>query len=98
MSISELLTSLGIPGALAGALTTAIALIVRHVRAMRRGLQALLRAQMIAEFNKWEERGYAPLYARENFENCWKQYHSLGANGVMDDVREKFYALPTRNE
>ena len=23
-------------------------------------------------------------YARDNFENCWKQYHSLGANGVMD--------------
>ena len=23
-------------------------------------------------------------YARDNFENCWKQYHSLGANDVMD--------------
>ena len=98
MNVAELLTALGIPGALAGVLATALGITYRHVKAMRSGLQALLRAQMIAEFNKWEERGYAPIYARENFENCWEQYHALGANGVMDDVREKFYALPTRNE
>ena len=90
MNVTELLTALGIPSALAGALATAIALTIRHVRSMRSGLQALLRAQMIAEFNKWEERGYAPIYARENFENCWKEYHSLGANGVMDNIRERF--------
>ena len=51
--------------------------------------------QMISDYNKWSERGYAPIYARENFENCWKQYHSLGVNGVMDDLHEKFLELPT---
>ena len=34
------------------------------------------------------------IYARENFENCWKQYHSLGVNGVMDDLHSKFLKLP----
>lgn len=59
------------------------------------GVQALLRAQMLGEWNKWSERGYAPIYARENFENCWQRYHALGANGVMNDIRNKFFELPT---
>jgi hypothetical protein len=50
---------------------------------------------MIADYNKYSELGYAPIYARQNFENCWEQYHSLGANGVMDDIHKKFLKLPT---
>jgi len=63
--------------------------------AVKLGIQALLRGQMIAEYNKWMDREYAPIYARDNFENCWKQYHALGVNGVMDDLHEKFLELPT---
>ena len=59
------------------------------------GLQALLRSELIAMFNKWSDKGYAPIYARENFENCYQRYHELGANGVMDDIYHKFYDLPT---
>lgn len=58
------------------------------------GLQALLRANMINDYNRWNEKGYAPIYAREN---CWKQYHTLGANGVMDDIHKKFMELPTNH-
>lgn len=63
--------------------------------AIKKGLQALLRAQLIADYNKYLEKGYAPIYARQNFENCWIQYHALGANGVMDDIHDKFMELPT---
>ena len=63
-------------------------------KALKAGIQALLRAQMISDFNKYSEKGYAPIYARDNFENCWKQYHSLGVNGVMDDLHRKFLELP----
>lgn len=28
----------------------------------------------------------------------WKQYHNLGANGVMDEIHEKFKNLPTQKE
>ena len=60
------------------------------------GVKALLRAQMINDYNNWMERGWAPIYARQNFENCWEQYHALkGPNGVMDDLHIKFLALPT---
>ena len=67
----------------------------KDTEAVKLGLQALLRSQMISDYNKYSEKGFAPVYARDNFENCWKQYHSLGANGVMDDLHEKFLDLPT---
>ena len=67
----------------------------QETKAVRLGVQALLRAQMIDSYNKWSDKGYAPIYARQCFENCYMQYHSLGANGVMDDIHEKFIELPT---
>ena len=66
-----------------------------QVKAIKKGMQALLRSQLVSEFNKWSEKGYAPIYARQNFENCWLQYHLLGANGVMDDIHARFFELPT---
>ena len=53
---------------------------------------------MISDYNKWSDRGYAPIYARQNFENCCGHYHTLGANGVMDDIHEKFLQLPTQEK
>jgi hypothetical protein len=69
-------------------------IIFGQIKGVKLGVQALLRSQMIHDYNKWSERGYAPIYARENFQNCWNQYHSLGANGVMDDIHNKFFLLP----
>ena len=54
--------------------------------------------KMIADYNKYEEKGYAPVYARDNFENCWVQYEALGENGVMRGIHDKFMALPTREK
>lgn len=70
----------------------------RKTESVQLGVQALLRSQMISEYNKWSERGYAPIYARENFQNMYEQYHNLGVNGVMDDLLEKFKELPTQKE
>ena len=90
-------------GAVAAALSLGLRSLARRARqdrveqaAIKAGLQALLRAQMVGDFNRWTELGWAPIYARENFENCWHQYEKLGENGVMEDIRRKFLALPTR--
>ena len=74
------------------------AYIYTHIRALQRGVQALLRAQMIQYYNHYRAKGFAPLYARESFESCWVQYEKLGKNGVMTDIRTKFLALPTHDE
>lgn len=62
--------------------------------ALALGLQALLRDRLLESYNHYSKKGYAPIYAKENFENMYKQYHSLGVNGVMDDIHAKFLALP----
>ena len=69
-----------------------------RIRAIQLGVQALLRAQMINDYNHYLEKGFAPIYARQNFENCWQQYERLGKNGVMDDLHKKFLELPTQKK
>lgn len=68
----------------------------RSVKALCKGVQAVLRAQMVDDYNRYSEKGWAPIYAKENFENCWTQYEALGANGVMSDIHSKFMALPDK--
>ena len=91
----EVLRDLGLVAVFGAAIVTIIKVTFAQIKSVKYGVQALLRAQMIHDYNKWTELGYAPIYARQNFENCWEQYHSLGANGVMDDIHRKFLALPT---
>ena len=62
------------------------------------GIQALLRDRLYQSYLHYTEKGYAPIYARENFENMYTQYHNLGANGVMDDLYNKFMNLPIERE
>ena len=63
---------------------------------IEKGIQALLRAQMVTDFNHYMDKGFAPIYARENFENCYQQYKCLGGNGVMTNIHQKFMDLPTQ--
>lgn len=95
MTLYEILTLIGFP-TLFLAILAIVRKIVISIRAVKLGVQAMLRSQMIDDYNKYTERGYAPIYARDNFENCYQRYHALGANGVMDDIHEKFMRLPTR--
>lgn len=67
-------------------------------KSIQLGVQALLRDRLIKEYNKALERGYAPIYAKDNFENMWLQYHNLGKNGVMDEIRAEYMAFPTEKE
>lgn len=76
----------------------ALGYVVIQIKAVKQGLQALLRAQMISDYNHYSEKGYAPIYARQNFENCWVNYERLYKNGVMADIHDKFMRLPTREE
>ena len=70
----------------------------KRTEALKLGVQALLRDRLYAYYNKYSELKYAPIYAKENFENIYKQYHNLGNNGVMDDIYRKFMELPTEDE
>lgn len=63
------------------------------------GIQAILRDRLLQGYRHYFQKGWADYDDRENLENIWLQYHSLGANGVMDGFREKFLKLPiSKNE
>ncbi len=97
----QILSLLGCSSLISGGIGALITRLVSYRKendALKKGIQALLRAQMINDYNKWYSKGYAPIYARENFENCWKQYETLGENGVMNDIHNKFMAMPTPPE
>lgn len=67
-----------------------------QTKAIKHGVQALLRDRLIQGYRYFEEKGYADIDDRNNLENVYIQYHALGQNGVMDDLRKKFLALPTK--
>ena len=96
--VLSILSATGILGLATAALVGRIKRERQHDEATEKGLQALLRDRLIYQYDKYKDKGFAPIYARENFENLYKQYHALGANGVMDDIYNEFRKLPTRSE
>lgn len=91
----ELIRFLGLGSVLGGAMWVGFTKIIRSLRAIKLGTQASLRNQMIQMWETYSRMGYAPIHVKDDFENVYTNYHNLGANGVMDDVRSKFLALPT---
>ena len=97
MSLYQILSLLFGSGLLVTILTAVwrkIKLNEKKTESVQLGVQALLRDRLYSTYLKYAEKGYAPIYAKENFENMYKQYHVLGANGVMDDIYRKFMDLP----
>ena len=97
MSLYQILSLLFGSGLLVTILTAVwrkIKLNEKKTESVQLGVQALLRDRLYSTYMHYQEKGYAPIYARENFENMYNQYHGLGANGVMDDIYRKFMDLP----
>lgn len=85
-----------------GVVTTATALLVKRLgiklseqESIKLGVQALLRDRIIQSYNHYMDKGFCPIYARENINALAKEYHNLGGNGIIDNILEKLYALPT---
>lgn len=92
MNLYQWLCLLSVPALLLAGLKH----LLNQIKGVRMGVKALLRANMISEYETWHERGFAPIYAKQNFENLWVQYHAIkGPNGVMDELHTKFLELPT---
>ena len=67
-----------------------------QVMAMRRGIRALLRADLIRLYNKYhDDLGYCPIYVKQSLEDGYQQYHALKGNGVGTNMYQALMALPT---
>lgn len=97
MNTLQIMSAFGFPTVFSAALLWIVGRLKAYkeeTRAVQVGIQALLRDRLLQSYNYHSARGYAGFDARENFENMYLQYHCLGANGVMDDIRARFLALP----
>lgn len=66
--------------------------------AIKLGIQALLRDRIIQSYNKHIEIGYMPIYALENVEAMYVQYHNLGGNGTITKLMTTIRDLPTEKK
>lgn len=68
----------------------------KQISATRKGIRALLRADLIRLYNKYhDDLGYCPLYVKQALEDEYQQYHTLKGNGVGTRMYEALIALPT---
>lgn len=90
MDAWEIIKAAGVPALLMGLIITTWI----QTRAVKRGVQALLRDRLLQGYKYYRRQGWADEDDRTNLENVYQQYHSLGANGVMDNLRQRFLDLP----
>ncbi len=65
------------------------------LHATETGVKSLLRSEIIRAYEKYTERGYFPIYAREPLARVYEAYHALGGNSTATDLYQKTVSLPT---
>ena len=63
-------------------------------KAIKNGIQCLLRAEIIRSHEKYMEKGYCPIYAKEALTRAYKAYHALKGNDVATELYEETLRLP----
>lgn len=81
---------------LCGAVVGGVALWFGGIRALRDGVQCLLRAEIIRQNEKWVKAGYCPVYAKQALSREYKAYHNLKGNDVATGLYEETMDLPER--
>lgn len=78
------------------AMVAAITYLYQQIAATRKGIRALLRADLIRLYNKYhDDLGYCPVYVKQSLEDEYQQYHALKGNGVGTNLYNALMALPT---
>lgn len=80
---------------LLGSMVTLISTLFVKLRALKLGVQCLLRNEIIRNHDKYTEKGYCPIYAKEATTRAYKAYHALGGNDVATELYHDILALPT---
>lgn len=66
--------------------------------AIAEGVQSLLRESLVDNYNKYSDRGYCPIYAKESIKKVYTAYHNLGGNDVATGLYHKLLAMPEEKE
>ena len=67
-----------------------------QLKAVKGGLVCLLRKELIADHEKWTDRGYITPKALEHGLQMYSNYKTLGGNGMIDHMKEDIEELPIK--
>lgn len=62
--------------------------------AIAEGVQSLLRESIVNNYNKYQDKGFCPIYAKESIKKVYLAYHNLGGNDVATSLYNKVLAMP----
>ena len=67
--------------------------------AIAEGVQSLLRESIVNNYNRYTDKGYCPIYAKESVKRAYKAYHDgLGGNDVASELYRKLLEMPESAE
>lgn len=66
--------------------------------AIAAGIQSLLRESIVGNYNKYTDKGFCPIYAKESIKKVYTAYHDLGGNDVATQLYRKILEMPEMEE
>ena len=66
----------------------------KQSKAIADGVQCLLRESIIRDFNKYHDKGFCPIYAKESIKSAYLAYHALDGNDVATELYNKILEMP----
>ena len=67
-------------------------------KAIAEGVQSLLRESIVSNYNKYSDKGFCPIYAKESIKRVYQAYANLGGNDVATDLYRKILMMPEEKE
>ncbi len=84
---------------------TALGYVIRRLQqqqkesmAILEGVRSLLRESIVANYNKYQDRGCCPIYAKESIRHVYEAYHDLGGNDVATRLYNTILFMPEEAE
>lgn len=62
--------------------------------ALMMGVQSLLRESIVSNYNKYQDRDFCPIYAKESIKRAYEAYHDLGGNDVATKLYHTLLDMP----
>ena len=62
--------------------------------AIAEGVTSLLRENIVQNYNKYQDREYCPIYAKESMKKVYEAYHNLGGNDVATKLYNTLLEMP----
>lgn len=67
-------------------------------KAIADGVQSLLRESIVENYNRYSDKGFCPIYAKESIKRVFSAYSNLGGNDVAHELYLKILRMPEEKE